>query len=588
MTALPTLDKLKATVPETASAPDIAQSWLDSFIKTKDVQNLFLEESFWRDILALTSDIRTFVGRDKIKALLSARADFIASPQILHESHNRPVINSIFPDLTLLQFMFSFDTPIGGGIGIVRLAPGEDGQWRAYTMFTVLESLKNVVEKVGINRETVPVVEPWEDFRERQTEFADHDPDVLIIGSGHTGLEMAARFKYLGVPALVLEKNPRVGDNWRKRYDSLALHDTIWYDTLPYLNFPSSWPVYCNARKLANFLEAYAETLELSVWTSSTVTTSSWDASTKSWQVTVSRGGKDRKMKVKHIVFGTGFGGGIPNIPVVANADKFKGQIFHSSNFKSASEFKGKKAIVVGACNSGHDIAQDFYRHGVDVTMYQRSSTYVISAKSTAAILGGLYYEGCNTEYSDHINASLPFPVIKLLQQRVTPAFADTIDKDVLQNLNKVGFKTNLGPDNAGIFPLLFTKAGGYYIDTGGSQDVIDGKIKLKNGSAIKEFSESGLVFEDGHSIDADVVVFATGYGDSKDSIAPVLGQDVVDKMVPIWGLDEEGELNGVWRDTGVEGVWVAIGNLAGCRYYTKFLALQIKAMLDGILPAKF
>ncbi|KIK66466.1 hypothetical protein GYMLUDRAFT_141843, partial [Collybiopsis luxurians FD-317 M1] len=377
---------------------------------------------------------------------------------------------------------------------------------------------------------------------------------ILIIGSSYTVLEMAARLKYLGVPALVLEKNPRVGNNSCTSFLPFRLR-TICYILC---SFPSSWSVYfIDSLQLANFLEAYAETLELSVWTSSTVTTSSWDASTKTWQVTVSRGGKNRKMKVKHIVFGTGFGGGIPNIP-----DKFKGQIFHSSNFRSASEFKGKKGIVVGACNSGHDIAQDFYRHGVDVTMYQRSSTYVISAKSTAAILGGLYHEGCNTEYSDHVNASLRFPVIKLLQQSATPAFADTIDKDVLQNLNKVGFKTNLGPDNAGIFPLLFTKAGGYYIDTGGSQDVIDGKIKLKNGSAIKVFSEGGLVFEDGHSIDADVVVFATGFV-SHILLPPLLpGKlfDVVDKMVPIWGLDEEGELNGVWRDTGAEGVWVVIG----------------------------
>ncbi|KAI3605508.1 flavin-binding monooxygenase-like protein [Moniliophthora roreri] len=580
--SLPTLDKLKAAVPESVSAPDIAQQWLAAFTNAKDsvaIQDLFLEDAFWRDIVALTSDIRTLHGWQSIKSLLDARQNFIGSPSLHNAAHNQPSIANMFPDFTVLQFSFDFQTPIGEATGIV-----------------------------GVNRETTPVIEPWEAVRKRQIEFSDRDPDVLVIGGGQTGLEIAARFKHLDVPALVIEKNPRIGDNWRNRYDSLALHDTVWYDNPPYMSFPSSWPVYCSAGKLANFLEAYAETLELSVWTSSKITSATWDDASKIWSITIDRNGTSRTMKIKHLVFGTGFGGGIPNIPKVANADKFKGKIFHSSNFKSARDFAGKKAIVVGACNSGttpligschttttdirsvlgHDIAQDFHRHGVDVTMYQRSSTYVISAKSIAMLLGGSYNEGCNIEYADRVSASLPFPVIKLVHQRVVATFAQSVDKDVLEQLNKVGFKTNLGPENAGIFPLLYMKAGGYYIDVGGSQDIIEGRIKLKNGSQIKEFTETGLIFEDGTTLDADVVVFATGYGDAKDSITPVIGEKEASKLKPIWDIDEEGELNSVWKDSGHPGLWVGIGNLSMCRFYSGILALQIKATLDGTLPPKF
>ncbi|KIK66465.1 hypothetical protein GYMLUDRAFT_157527 [Collybiopsis luxurians FD-317 M1] len=96
------------------------------------------------NILALTSDIHTSTGWDEIKALRSARADFVASPQILHE---RPVQLMSRFDALVFQFTFTFDTPIEGGIGTVRLALGEDSQWRVYTKFTALESLKNVVEK---------------------------------------------------------------------------------------------------------------------------------------------------------------------------------------------------------------------------------------------------------------------------------------------------------------------------------------------------------------------------------------------------------------------------------------------------------
>ncbi|KAK7051188.1 hypothetical protein VNI00_004688 [Paramarasmius palmivorus] len=575
--SLPTLDRLKASVPESASAPEIAQEWLNTFINAKDAdaaQDLFLEDSFWRDVLALTSDTRTLHGWQSIKPLLETRKSFIGSPELHNAGPKAPTISNMFPDFTVLQFSFGFQTPIGDGTSVVRLVPGEDNKWRAYTFFTALDSLKNTVPKVGANRETTPILEPWDAVRKRQIEFADRDPEVLVIGGGQTGLEVAARLKHLDVPALVIERNPRIGDNWRNRYDTLALHDTVWYDNPPYLSFPSSWPVYCNAGKLANFLESYAETLELAVWTSSRITSASWNETSKTWDITIDRNGTPRTMKVKHLVFGTGLGGGIPNTPQVPNADKFKGKIFHSATFKSARDFVGKKAVVVGACNSGHDIAQDFVTHGVEVTMYQRSSTYVISAKATALLLGGLFNEGCDLEYADHVNASLPYPVVKLMHQRVAPAMAQTVDKDTLEKLNKVGFKTNLGPENAGIFPLLFTKAGGYYIDTGGSADIIEGRIKLKNGSQIKEFSETGLVFEDGTSLDADVVVFATGYGDAIDSITPVIGKEAA-KISPIWDMDKEGELNGVWKGSGHPGVWVGVGNLAMCRYYSNSLALR-------------
>lgn len=148
---LPTLDKLNATVPETASAPDIAQDWLTAFSEAKsptDIQDLFLKDSFWRDILALTSDIRSLHGWNKIKLLLDARLSHIAHPRLLKDTHNQAAITPVFPDLTLLLFTFGFDTPIGEATGIVRLVPCGDGKWRAWVVFTALDSLKNSVEKV--------------------------------------------------------------------------------------------------------------------------------------------------------------------------------------------------------------------------------------------------------------------------------------------------------------------------------------------------------------------------------------------------------------------------------------------------------
>ncbi|KAG6866756.1 hypothetical protein C0991_011415 [Blastosporella zonata] len=289
---LPTLDRLEATVPASANANAIARAWLAAFSDTiakhdtDAAESLFLPDSYWRDLLALTSDVKSLEGWHNIKALLNSRGSHLSSLHLLEEPHNAPTIDNPFPDLVFLLFSFEFDANIGRGSGIGRLVPGADGKWRAFTIFTCLDSLNGHVEKGR---------------------------------AGQAGLEIAARLKQLDVPTLVLERLPRIGDSWRNRYDSLALHDTVWFDHPPYMPFPSSWPVYCSSGKLANFFEAYAETLELCVWTSAEIEKTAWDCNTKTWSVTIKRQGELRKFTPKHLVFATGFGGGLPKMPSIPN-----------------------------------------------------------------------------------------------------------------------------------------------------------------------------------------------------------------------------------------------------------------------------
>ncbi|KAF9257935.1 FAD/NAD(P)-binding domain-containing protein [Marasmius fiardii PR-910] len=603
--------------PPSTEPRQVAEQWLkdfsDSLASKSPAADLFLEGSYWRDIISLTSDLRTFHSFSKgIKPFLDARSDLLVPDSltlIVDHELKKPTITTIFPDLVLLQFGFTFRVSYGGiGTGIGRLAyTGEEkggvNGWKLYTMFTCLDKLDGSVEKVGSNRSNIPIVEPWDQVRRKQVEFEDRDPDVLIIGGGHVGLEVAARLKGLDIRALVIEKNPHIGDNWRNRYESLAIHDTIWYDNPPYLSFPSSWPVFCSGGKLANFLESYAETLELAVWTSTEVVGNAiWDAKDHMWSVKLKRGGGNggreeettRTVKVRHLVFATGFGGGVPNVPKIPGVERFKGKVYHSSEFKSGREHRGEKAFIIGACNSAFDIAQNFIRHGVDVTMYQRSSTYIISATGVAMLLGATYNESTihDLEWIDRANAAIPNVVVEEIQKRVVPAFMNSVDKEIITGLENVGFKTNA----VGAIALGFGRGGGYYIDVGGCQDVIDGKIKFISGAGggIKEFSDSGdgIVFQDGSKIEGvDVVVFATGFGKTKDSISPILGPEHTAKLPDkFWGLDEEGEMNGIWRvGVGeVEGVSVCVGNLAMARHMSEALAVQIKGKMEGILPGRY
>ncbi|KAG1861489.1 hypothetical protein C8R48DRAFT_711748 [Suillus tomentosus] len=566
---LPTLDRLGVTDPSNVSSSEVATEWLNAFSAaitqsdTAAVVDLFLEDGFWKDVIALTWDFRTFEGRKDIKKLLDARlvATGLNELRLLQsEPLNEPVLQTVYPDLVWLRFCFGFTTKHGKGTAVAYLVPLPDSKWKAYTLMTCLNSLTDFPQKLGPLRNWETDHGSWEEKRRQETEFSNNDPTVIVIGAGHSGLETAARLKYIGVPTLVIDKKPRVGDSWRDRYKALCLHTTI-------CSFPPTWPVYTPAAKLADWLEAYASFLELDVWTASTITKTSWNESTKTWSVEVDRGVKGtRVLTVKHLVFATG-SGGRPKVPDIPGKASFKGSAVHSSEFKSAADHIGKKAIVVGCCNSAHDIAQDFCSHGVHITMFQRSSTLVISQESVAAMLGVVYNEDVPTELADTYNTSLPWAVVRRLQQRMVPMVAETTDKAILDGLAKVGFKTNLGIHGTGLLSLYLERGGGYY-----------------NGSAIESFTENGLRFADGTELQADIIVFATGYGDPRDFMREVCGDQVASKITRVWGLDEEGQSAGVWRYCGHDGLWFANGDFALLRFHSLHLAMQIKAIEEGIL----
>ncbi|KAJ6628886.1 FAD/NAD-binding domain-containing protein [Mycena sp. CBHHK59/15] len=582
---LPTLDNLGVKIPADLDAGKIAKEWFSLFSSNVENGN----DAYWRDILSFTWDFRTFQGLTLKKFLVDR---LVAAHATNFQLNNKYLeFQQPYPDLAWIQAMFTFETSVGLASGVFRLIPQRSGEWKAHCVFTNLEDLKGFLEKIGPLRDFAPNHGGWAEARRRSSAFETGNPTVLIVGGGQSGLELAARLKYLDIPTLVVEKNARVGDNWRNRYDALCLHDPVWYDNMPYMPFPPTWPVYTPALKLANWLEHYAEALELPVWTSSEVTSASHDAS-GSWQVVVSNGqGKDRIFHVKHLVFATGFGSYRGKLPIYPGMDEFKGQILHSSQHKRATDHLGKKVVVIGACTSAHDISADYYEHGVDVTMFQRSSTYVMTVKNGWRVLmDGVYSENAPpTDVADRLNASFPNHSQSFwLRGGRWRLRRPTIDRDLLDGLRKRGFRLNLGYKDAGFLLAVWESAGGYYLDVGASQMIVDGKIKLKNDSPIECFTPGGLKFENGSELPADVVVFATGVGDVRDNIRKVCGDEVADKCNPIWGLDEDGEIKGCWRDLGIPGLWYMMGNLAYCRFHSKHVALQIKAIEEGIFGSRY
>lgn len=394
----------------------------------------------------------------------------------------------------------------------------------------------------------------------------------------------------LNVPTLIIDKNDVVGDNWRNRYHQLVLHDAIWYDHLPYIPFPDWWPVFTPKDKLADFFEAYARLLELNVWTKTSLESSKWDESQKKWTITVKRTLPDGKTETRtlhprHVIQATGHAGP-KNMPVIRGMDSFQGDILcHSSDFPGANpQGKGRRAVVVGSCNSAHDICQDYYERGYDVTMIQRSTTHVLSSSTlTSVLLAPNYGEGGPpVEDADLAAWGTPSEVLKARNVNLAEERTRR-DSEILAGLQRVGFRLDQGPDGGGLFVKYMQRGGGYYIDVGASRLVAEGKVKLAQGSEVAEVLPRGLRLADGTELEADEVVFATGYLNMRRAAREAFGDEVADRVGDVWGFDEEGEVRGLWRRSGHPGFWFHGGNLAMCRYFSRILALQIKADLEGL-----
>ena len=213
----------------------------------------------------------------------------------------------------------------------------------------------------------------WAEQRQKEAEDlgSTTQPDVLVVGGGQAGIALGARLRQLGVPSLVIDKHPRPGDQWRSRYKSLCLHDPVWYDHLPYLKFPDTWPVFSPKDKIGDWLESYVTVMEVPYWSSTTATSASYSDEAQEWTVTVEREGKPVTLRPKQLVLATGMSGK-PNIPDLPGRDVFRGDQHHSSAHPGPDAYAGKRCVVIGSNNSAFDICGALYEHGADVTMVQR------------------------------------------------------------------------------------------------------------------------------------------------------------------------------------------------------------------------
>lgn len=583
------------TAPE-KKANDLLEK-LGSALACRDIDTavgLFQEDCYWRDLVSFTWNIRTMEGQEQVRDMLGSQLSSINPANwLIAEGEGVTEADEV------VDAWITFDTAVARGAGHVRIKNG-----RIWTLLTTMVELKGYEEPqgedrpMGVKHGAIVDRKTWQE--ERDTEAAElgfvRQPYCVIVGGGQGGIALGARLRQLGVPTIIIERNERPGDSWRKRYKSLCLHDPVWYDHLPYLPFPKNWPVFSPKDKVGDWLEMYTKVMELNYWGGTECKSANFNEKTKSWTVVVERDGEEITLGPKQLVLATGMSGK-PNTPQFKGIELFKGDQHHSSAHPGPDAYKDKKAVVVGSNNSAHDICAALWEAGADVTMVQRSPTHVVKSETLMEkALGDLYSEravasGVTTNKADMIFASLPYKILHEFQIPVYQEIRET-DADFYDRLEKAGFMLDWGDDDSGLFMKYLRRGSGYYIDVGASELIAEGKIKLKSAVGVDEITENSVILSDGTELKADLIVYATGYGSMNGWAADLISQDVANKVGKVWGLGSdttkdpgpwEGEQRNMWKPTQQEALWFQGGNLHQSRHYSQFLSLQLKARMEGL-----
>ncbi|KAG2363538.1 hypothetical protein BDR07DRAFT_1403867, partial [Suillus spraguei] len=444
-------------------------------------------------------------------------------------------------------FTFTITKPAALGRGFFRLTQDGNGNWKALTLFTNMQNLigheESLEDQYGLYEDRKIT---WEEDVNARFRAIEADPTVMIVGGGQASLMSAARLGRLGIRVLIIEKNARVGDSWRKRYPNLTLHTAAHQSSMLYNH-------------------------ELCIWLSSSIaSTPAYDSSSARWTVEIQHGDQKVFLKPKHLILATGIGN--PYIPTWNGMDKFQGALYHAEFHKDAEQFRGKRVVVVGAGNASGDMCQDFVAHGAtEVTMVQRNATCVISLTVAKEISKSPFPDGTPIEELDFRRNSMPLPLI--LQLKISGGTQRTklLDKELHDGLRNVGFnltwEVSPGGGEVGLEGFVFM------IDVGCGKLIAEGRIKIKQGQDISHFDRDGITFKDGSKLSADVIVLATGYESIMKTTRALLGNEITDQLPPeVWGLDSEGELNQTYRPSGHPGLWFATGGFAFSRFFSKHL----------------
>ncbi|KAM6512157.1 hypothetical protein FSOLCH5_009876 [Fusarium solani] len=589
--ALTVLDAFKAAV-----TADDAAALQDLF---------FLEQAYWKDTLALTCHLRTFFTPEVIVAnfLHTKKLRDVPTEWKLEGANFIPAT----PALQFIDVSLSFTTtsPATKCSARFPLLPVKNDKnsldWKIWIFNTKLDGLDLYPEDESLLRSPGRKLDDLDDIT----------TDVFIIGGGNAAVALAGRLKTLGVDSVIAERNPRVGDNWALRYECMKFHIPTSFAELPFISYDKELqaPHLLTKDELAEQVRRFVSTFNLNVITSAQIKSTIYNQSTQRWTVKFQTRAGLRTAVSKHLVQATGIASQKPYIPSVADGHLYKGINIHSTAYRSAkdlSEKDVKSVIIIGSANTAFDVLQDCHDAGLHATMNVRSPTYIVPLDYVchSSSLGAYNF---GVEAADRMFLTLPAAVDGQLARNLFAMWAYK-EPDRYAALAAAGFPVldSADPSQA-LYSNLVEKAGGHYVDVGTTDLIAEGKVGIKAGVEPVAFTDTGLRFSDNSTVDADAILWCTGFADlnARNITAEVLGgeldeevkankdllgpQDIAERLESTWGVDAEGEIRGMWkRHPRLENYWITGGYTQQHRWHSKTLALQIKAALEGILPPAY
>jgi cation diffusion facilitator CzcD-associated flavoprotein CzcO len=549
------IDTLPGTLPHVGISGDIDHEAIALGIVDRLAQlqsEDLLDDALWRDKLALTGTYRTLAGASIIASAWKKLYETYQQGnfRLVPDSSN---IGRLGPHIAWINARVTFT--VAGPLpatcsGTLRLVPAQGSQWKIWCLSTFLEKLNDYPDVDDLRPAHTPGTNGVPNGSIANTISGGITAslyDCVIVGAGAAGLTLAGRLKALSISALTLERDHQIGNSWAKRYSSLRAHTPRNYNQLPFARvWGPEYPDLLSIGDVTEGLQKFAKLFDLNVWVSTALQKAAWSEECQQWEISVCRDGQEQKVRARHLVFATGNGTDFPIMPSLANREKFPGTVLHSVEYKDSHSWGGKKGVVIGAANTGHDVAVDMVEAGLSsVTMVQRGSTPILPVQVLTAQLKSTYTETTPVELADRLMWGPPTSITRLTIMTAIKLHAKEINPR-LDLLEQANFKVDRDPD---VMKNLNERRGGHYVDIGGSDMVIAGQIKMKSDSPLAGFTDRGLVFEDGSTLDADVVVFATGFEKNmRLSAEKFLEKEVSEKLEDFAGLDAEGETRGSCR----------------------------------------
>ncbi|KAK7555626.1 flavin-containing monooxygenase [Phyllosticta citricarpa] len=563
----------------------------------------FTEDAKWRDLLALTGNLRTF---SQPKTIALAWKELTATHRPYRFTYV-PGTSHVFrmgPLSAWIEAKFTFSLPKGKHprrecSGMIRLVLTDDNHWKIWILVTMLENIDGYGNVDMMER--LPAEQSAKERAESSIDSGKTDFDVAIVGGGPSGLSISGRLKALGVSSVILDRNEEIGGNWLTRYKSLSLHTSKKSSEMPFEGvFLPEDPYFLTSTHIAAGYRRFVEWYGLTFWTSTAVKKASWDEASSTWTIELHRlkyshhnhgnaatlprtpiTANIKHIRARHLVFAVGGTGQIPFTPSIPNRELFRGDVVHSAHYTDATPWRGKRGVIIGSANTAHDICLDMASASLSsITMVQRSRTQVLPLELQRRLAERAYGPSASVAAADQATQTPPAPVL-----RATALTAMRAQSARLQHYyaahEAAGFAADPVVD---LIAILMERGGGHWFDVGASQLLFDGRVRVKRG-AVSGFSPTGLRFADGSALDADVVVLATGFvgNNMKDVAANIVGPATARRLDEFWHVDAEGELRGVARPhVAQRNVWYMGGDIRFARYWSRYVALQIKAEVEG------